>query len=587
MDKAHIDSLLTQAGKFFNFSRGKDIATLRESIYQMFDESELLRHIDDKNTKLQFVGNVLNASSVDNEAFGKFVSLVENDYAAFANSVSLKEEVEAYTKLLALQKELARLLSLKAIANKSTIAVGGGFSAGKSQFVSSFFGDNTIALPIGVTPVTAIASYIVHGDRHIIKGYTYQNGVVDVPLDLYANLSHDFIKELGFNLKNILPMMVMETPIPAYQHICFIDTPGYNPSDSGFSGKDKDTAIEYLANANALIWLISAQAGTFPASDLAFLDSLDLEGKKLYILLNKADLKPQSELESILDHIQEVLDDNYMKYEGISAYDSRNKKELAHRKLSLHNFLHSVDKDIASKEQLKNELNGVFAMYENALEADKQRAKNIRSVISSLELDILESGVDFDEVGNDDFDENAKQEQVTDKIVMLQNLVDQLNQAIGEEDTDTDSLVTIIQDAIEYGDEDIIQGLIAQQMQTHTELSEKFKNSFTEFSSEERAAAKAMLDIAELSVDILTNGRYIGIEEPEEEKQDNTDENTEEGEETEELSGLMSERIALRFEELREFVGLAELDKQIKELHTLKGKMQKALDELIAEIFAS
>ena len=161
--------------------------------------------IDDKNTKLQFIGGVLNASSVDNEAFGKFVSLVENDYAAFANSVSLKEEVEAYTKLLALQKELARLLSLKAIANKSTIAVGGGFSAGKSQFVSSFFGDNTIALPIGVTPVTAIASYIVHGDEHIIKGYTYQNGVVDVPLDLYANLSHDFIKELGFNLKNILP----------------------------------------------------------------------------------------------------------------------------------------------------------------------------------------------------------------------------------------------------------------------------------------------------------------------------------------------------------------------------------------------
>ena len=475
MDKAHIDSLLTQAGKFFNFSRGRDIATLRENIYQMFDESELLRHIDDKNTKLQFVGNVLNASSVDNEAFGKFVSLVENDYAAFANSVSLKEEVEAYTKLLALQKELARLLSLKAIANKSTIAVGGGFSAGKSQFVSSFFGDNTIALPIGVTPVTAIASYIVHGDEHIIKGYTYQNGVVDVPLDLYANLSHDFIKELGFNLKNILPMMVMETPIPAYQHICFIDTPGYNPSDSGFSGKDKDTAIEYLANANALIWLISAQAGTFPASDLAFLESLDLEGKKLlYILLNKADLKPQSELESILDHIQEVLDDNYMEYEGISAYDSRNKKELAHRKLSLHNFLHSVDKDIASKEQLKNELNGVFAMYENALEADRQRAKQMRSVITSLELDILESGVDFDEGKKADIKAKSKN-------------------------------------------------------------SKKSKKS----------------------------------------------------DETDELPELMSERMALRFEKLREFVGVAELDRQTKELHTLKGKMQEALDELIAEIFAS
>lgn len=407
-----------------------------------------------------------------------------------------------------------------------------------------------------------------------------------MPLDLYANLSHDFIKELGFNLKNILPMMVMETPIPAYQHICFINTPGYNPSNSGFSGKDKDTAIEYLANANALIWLISAQAGTFPASDLEFLDSLDLEGKKLYILLNKADLKPKSELESILDHIQEVLDDNYMEYEGISAYDSRNKKELAHRKLSLHDFLHSVDKDIVSKEQLKNELNGVFAMYENALEADKQRAKEMRSAITSLKLDILESGVDFDEVGSNKLDENTKQEQITDKLVILQNLVDQLNQTIDEADFDIDKLVATIQDAIEYGDEEIIQGLVEQQVKIHAELSEEFKNNFTEFSSEERAVAKAMLDITELSVDILQNGRYIEIEEPEEEKQENTDESPQESDETDGLE-LMSERIALRFEKLREFVGLAELNRQTKELYTLKGKMQEALDELIAEIFAS
>ena len=505
MNTKRSKTLQDRLEKFWNLAN--DTARSNSSLARLFVKSELidlLRQTRNGGEKLQFIGSVLNASSVDNEAFGKFVSLVENDYAAFANSVSLKEEVEAYTKLLALQKELARLLSLKAIANKSTIAVGGGFSAGKSQFVSSFFGDNTIALPIGVTPVTAIASYIVHGDRHIIKGYTYQNGVVDVPLDLYANLSHDFIKELGFNLKNILPMMVMETPIPAYQHICFIDTPGYNPSDSGFSGKDKDTAIEYLANANALIWLISAQAGTFPASDLAFLDSLVLEGKKLYILLNKADLKPQSELESILDHIQEVLDDNYMKYEGISAYDSRNKKELAHRKLSLHDFLHSVDKDIASKEQLKNELNGVFAMYENALEADKQRAKNIRSVISSLELDILESGVDFDEGKKADI--NNKQ-----KIDSKKELPTIWNM--------------------------LAMGILVPQGTTEQNKDEKNKNP-------------------------------------------------QESDETDELE-LMSERIALRFEELREFVGVAELERQTKELHTLKGKMQETLDELIAEIFAS
>ena len=120
-------------------------------------------------------------------------------------------------------------------------------------------------------------------------------------------------------------------------------------------------------------------------------------------------------------------------------------------------------------------------------------------------------------------------------------------------------------------------------MQAHTKLSEEFKNNFTEFSSEERAAAKAMINILELSIDILQNGRYIEIEEPEEETQENVEKSPQES--ANELPELMSERIVLRFEELREFVRLAELDKQIKELHTLKGKMQEALDELIAEIF--
>lgn len=472
--------------------------------------------------------------------------------------------------------------------------MGGGFSAGKSQFVSSFFADNTIELPIGVTPVTAIASYIVHGDSHIIKGYTYKDGIIDVPLDLYAKLSHDFIKELGFNLKDILPMMVMETPIPEYQHICFIDTPGYNPSDSGHTGRDKESASEYLANANALIWLISAQAGTFPASDLAFLDSLNLEGKKLYILLNKADLKPKSEIESILDELEGVLEDNYMEYEGISAYDSRNKQELAYRKQPLKDFLHSVDKDIASREQLKSELDSVFAMYEGALEADRARLKNMRSIIGSLELDILQSGVDFDDRGEAVAQESEEEEEdITDKLVLLEQMGDRIK-AISDDYDLTDKFETI-QDALEYGDEDIRRGLAEEYTQLHTESSERFKRDFTELDTEQRALVKLVLEYLTLAIDTLLNGRYIEPEKSEDDEAESDEseeaESSEQDSDTNELGAsddeleLMSEKIAARFETLRGFVSLGEIDKHSKELASLKAKMSEALESLIVEIF--
>ena len=50
-----------------------------------------------------------------------------------------------------------------------------------------------------------MASYIVHGDEHVSKATLIKMALSVCHFNLYANLSHDFIKELGFNLKNILP----------------------------------------------------------------------------------------------------------------------------------------------------------------------------------------------------------------------------------------------------------------------------------------------------------------------------------------------------------------------------------------------
>lgn len=200
-------------------------------------------------------------------------------------------------------------------------------------------------------------------------------------------------------------MVAMETSIPDFTHICFVDTPGYNPAKTGTTSKDENTAKEALENANALLWLVGLDTnGTIPASDLDFLDSLDLYDKKLYIVANKADLKPESEVEKILDHFEEVLEERGLDYEGISAYNSRGKKEITYRHTSLRDFLHSVDRDIVSKNKLAKDLEEIFLMYKNALLEQKSEKDNTKKLLHSLELDIMQDSLDVNSNIQDSID---------------------------------------------------------------------------------------------------------------------------------------------------------------------------------------
>ena len=178
-NKNKINVLVDRLGKNINFRRTKD----KEELIKLLSEYGKIREIKKLKGNLNFVSSILDSKKILNPILAEFDTIVEEDYQKFANSVSLKEEVEAFVKLQALQKELARLILLKDIANKSTVAVGGGFSAGKSQFISSFFADDKIKLPIGVKPVTAIASYIINGEK--VSEENTEAKIVSMPIPVF------------------------------------------------------------------------------------------------------------------------------------------------------------------------------------------------------------------------------------------------------------------------------------------------------------------------------------------------------------------------------------------------------------------
>ncbi len=368
----------------------------KESLNDRIDDT--VSKLDNINIKHNLISKLLAARS-SNQGLFDYKKILYTKFMDFANAEeSLANEAAAILKLQAIEKELEVITAYPELYKKNTLAVGGGFSSGKSEFISSFF-ENEIKLPIGIEPTTAIPAYVVNSDTQHIFGCSNKGGAVDlksIDENLHLKLSHNFIKSFDFNLKEIMPFMVYGTQIE-HEHICFIDTPGYNPSDAdtGYTSEDITTAKEFLDNATTFLWLIGADAnGTIPSSDLDFLSDLDLEKKKVYVVLNKADLRGASDIEDILDEIQESLSDYDIEIAGISAYSAINKKEYSYRKQSIIDFIKECNTEAQVHKDMVVKLYEVYNMYKHAILKNIKEKEAVKLGIKSVALDLIQEGID-------------------------------------------------------------------------------------------------------------------------------------------------------------------------------------------------
>ncbi|GAA6802516.1 hypothetical protein HpHCM69_12980 [Helicobacter pylori] len=235
---------------------------------------------------------------MENEGLAEYQHILDNDFLEFASGVdSLKEKEIALLALQEIKKELQLVASFPSLFQKSMVAVGGGFSAGKSTFLNHLLGLN-LKLPEDNDPTTAIPTYCLKGEREVLMGRSQNGGVVELP---DFSFDHKFLNSFGFNLKNIMPSMLLSTPSVPFEFLCFIDTPGYNPSNQGYTGGDRQASEEYLNHAKRILWLISCEREGIEKSDLDYLQELYEEGKQVFIVLGKADSRTKRQLEEIAD----------------------------------------------------------------------------------------------------------------------------------------------------------------------------------------------------------------------------------------------------------------------------------------------
>lgn len=371
------------------------------------------------NERFSLVQSALSAQASKNEGTEAFHHLLHDGYAKFATEVfSLNDKTSAFLALQQVLNELEQVNAFPASAGKSIIGVAGGFSSGKSEFINSFIKDSSLKLATGLNPVTIIPSFIVCAPYSRICGYANNGGKIPLSISIYNALSHDYVSGFGFDLRSIIPKISLLAPMDntLFEDICLVDTPGYNPGTGTLSeSSDKNITIKYLDSCTAMIWVIGLDpAGTIAQSDIDFILQRPYTAENLYIVLNKADLKSEEDINLIMETVDDTLFTREIGYSGMCAYSSTRAQCYAVKEMSLDNFfkLHNKRHNIASG--FDAQIDSVFGAYDAAIRQDIDQVQRMRVRIKDFEFHtLLNSGANalrnFKHV-TDEFSEQLRDE---------------------------------------------------------------------------------------------------------------------------------------------------------------------------------
>ncbi|TPH34806.1 acyl carrier protein [Helicobacter pylori] len=389
--------------------------------------------------RYDLIARILNAKT-SNEGLEEYQSVLDNEFLEFASGVdSLKEKEIALLMLQEIQKELQLVASYPSLFQKTIVAVGGGFSAGKSTFLNNLLGLK-LKLPEDMNPTTAIPTYCLKGKKEVLMGFSQNAGMVELP---HLTFDHNFLDSLGFNLKEIMPLMLLSAPSVPFEFLCFIDTPGYNSSNQGYTGGDEQASKEYLKHAQNILWLISCERGGIEGGDLEYLQELYEEyGKQVFIVVSRADRRTKKQLEEVAIQIKETLEDRGIEFLGIGAYSAtryQEYKEFSEKSKvfnSLEEFLMKLNQRSEKQNEILGYLYEVHSMYEKAIEQDANRFKRYQKALHSVKLDLMQKGFDdfsdatFNKIKslNNEFSEQERSKR--ESLVRLNEVIDLFKESI-------------------------------------------------------------------------------------------------------------------------------------------------------------
>ena len=182
--------------------------------------------------------------------------------------------------------------------NNLEVALFGRVSSGKSSLLNALL--STHVLPVGINPITAVPTKLEYGPtlRAFVTYGTGRNEIVTV-----EGLGK-LVTEQGNpgNLHNVTRAMV-QVPSPRLkQGIVLVDTPGLG----SLARRGAAETLAYLPSCDLALLLIDAGA-TLNQEDIGTLRLLNEAAIPAIVLLSKADLLTEGDLNRVTDYIHEQL----------------------------------------------------------------------------------------------------------------------------------------------------------------------------------------------------------------------------------------------------------------------------------------
>lgn len=237
---------------------------------------------------------------------------------------------------------------------KKIVALGGGFSTGKSSFLNKLMGktaEGQVRLPTDTAASTSVPTYLMHadGEESIRAINLFDSRITDLTTDDVGILAHRFEEKsnLGVSLGQLIQRMFISTPRQPYAHIAFLDTPGYSkPDNKDYSARtDEQIAKEQLNHSDFIFWFVNGSV--LPQTDIDFLKQLDTHIPKA-IILNKADKVLSHGIEEYhktIESIKKDTDRNGIAIRGVWGFTRapRWQKAIASDIQAIHDLLKTLD----------------------------------------------------------------------------------------------------------------------------------------------------------------------------------------------------------------------------------------------------
>lgn len=317
-------------------STSKKLNTELESVKQQLDDK--VEELNVKIGSLNFIQEILSAkerSTADTNALNKNIDFFESfvkgqftdlnsylytTYKLPWNDLEGKAGFEQKKKFF--HDAFDQWASTKRkswLDRKTTIAFVGEFSAGKTSIVNRVYSQDdprVPRLPVSTEATTAIPTYIA-GDSSVTYSFIAGDGKRKTILEeTFKKVSKDILDQVK-GVSSLIKYFVMTCKNEYLNGLSILDTPGFNSNDK----EDRERTIDVINECDALFWVFDVNAGTVNRSSISVIK--EKLNKPLYVVINKVDTKPDSEVQKVENLIKKTLTDEGLKVEKFIKFSAK------------------------------------------------------------------------------------------------------------------------------------------------------------------------------------------------------------------------------------------------------------------------